>query len=96
MSTSGRKAEQFFEFVATLAVLALIGWGVWQARKYVRHEWKEGSATNQLRRISEEAQKAGWIKGSNGAWSFPENFVTNTTGSQQVSRETNNAVSGEK
>jgi len=88
-----RKAREFIEFAA---VLALIGCGVWLALTYLRHEKEEGSAIQQLRRIAEEAQQGGWIKDSNGAWSLPENIGTKTTGSKQPSVETNKAASGEK
>ena len=72
-----------------IAVLALIGCGVWFALKYFRHERQEGSGTHQLRRIDEEAQKGGWVKDSNGTWSLPENVGTNATGARQFSAETN-------
>jgi hypothetical protein len=96
MSSPGRKAEQFFEFIAAIAVLALMVWGAWQVRKYLRHEREQGSVTYQLRRIDEEFQKAGFVKGSNGAWGLPEKVGTNTTGSQRLPDETNKVASGEK
>ena len=91
MSAFDRKAGQFLAFVA---VLALIACGVWFALKYLRHVREEGSAIHQLRRINDEAQKGGWIKDSNGAWSLPGNIGTNTTASKQRSGETNKVPSG--
>jgi len=74
-----KKADHFVEFAVAILVLLLLGWGVWFALKYVRHEREEGSATHQLRRIDEEAIKGGWVKASNGVWSLPENPNTNRT-----------------
>jgi hypothetical protein len=90
MSTLGRRAEQLFDFLAICAVFLVVGVGAWAALLYVRHERAAGSASNQLRRIDEEARKAGWTKGSNGAWSIPADGKTNTADPRNQSGATNN------
>jgi hypothetical protein len=92
MSNCNRKEEHFFEFVVGIAVLALIGCGVWFALKYVRHEKEAGSVSHQFGKIDEEAQKGGWVKDSNGAWSLPENVGTNATRPRPFAGETNNTA----
>jgi hypothetical protein len=74
---SRTKVEQFFDLPAICAVFLVVGLGAWASLMYVRHERAAGSASNQLRRIDEEARKAGWTKGSNGAWSIPPDGKTN-------------------
>jgi hypothetical protein len=90
MSTLGRRVERFFDLPAICAVLLLVGVGAWAALLYVRHERAAGSASNQLRRIDEEARKAGWTKGSNGAWSILADGKTNAADPQNQSGGTNN------
>ena len=89
MSTLGRRLEQLFDFLAICAVFLVVGGGAWAALLYVRHERAVGSASNQLRSIDEEARKAGWTKGSNGAWSIPADGKTNAADSQNQSGGTN-------
>lgn len=76
MSNPKNKEVHLIRNAFVIGLLTLIGCGVWFVLKYFRHEQQQGDAIHQLRRIDEEAQKAGWVKGSNGTWSLPENIGT--------------------
>jgi hypothetical protein len=77
MSDAGQDGREFFQFLAMLAIVALIVSAVGVGFFYVRHERQAGSPANQLRRIDEEAKKAGWVKAADGTWSLPEGAGTN-------------------
>ena len=77
MSQAGQNGREFFQFLAMLAIVALIVSAVGAGFFYVRHERQAGSAANQLRRIDEEAKKAGWVKAADGTWSLPDSGATN-------------------
>jgi len=77
MSNAGRSGREFFQFLAMLAMVALIVSAVGAGFLYVRHERQAASATNQLRRIDEEAKKAGWVQAADGTWSLSDNRGTN-------------------
>lgn len=77
MSDGSQNGRDFFQFLAMLAMIALIVSAVGGGYLYIRHERQAGSASNQLRRIDEEAKKAGWVKAADGTWSFPEGAGTN-------------------
>jgi len=78
VSDDDSNGRGFFEFVTIPAVILLLAAAVGAGYLYVRHERQAGSAANQLRRIDEEAKKAGWVKAPDGTWSLPEGAGTNS------------------
>jgi len=93
MSNDSTKCQNSKTFVA---VVALVGCGLGGVLLYIHHERQEGSALNQLRKLDYEAQRSGWVKGSDGNWSLLGNFGTNAAGSQQPIAGTNKVTSDEK
>jgi hypothetical protein len=82
VSSDDGNGRGIFDSVAIPTAILLLAAGLAGGYLYVRHERQAGSPANQLRRIDEEAKKAGWVKRADGTWSLPDSAGTNSASSK--------------